>query len=678
TTSQNAGSDHRWRGWRLTVSRRSSHDLKSLLHKEAYLAFGGGGEGIHGHIYSIRKGESVGTFTHYHVVLTPYLAFLKHSSHRRSFQNMTVPDIILEVLKEHHLLDGPHVTFDRITMPTTEREYCVQYNESDFDFISRLCEEEGIFYRFEHSPDGHCLIFADDETRFPHQSPMILPFKPVNGLVAEGPAVSVFGLRLAVRTSHVTHRDYDFKQAHIALESVESPRQTQAQLQRGEALKPTPYLEDYVYPAHFTERRQGDLRSKRALERHRADVELADGKSDQTLLRSGMPLHLVSDYGPQTKWILTFVHHEGRQPQALEEQSNSATVEAGCIVQGYRNTFTVIPEAVQFRSPLSHPKSQIHSVQTALVTGPKGDEVYCDEYGRVKVKFHWNRSEENDEKTSCWVPVASSWAGEGYGAVSTPRVGMEVLIAFLEGDPDLPIINGCIRTNKTPTPYKLPDHKTKSVFRSRSSRDSTGYNELCLEDKSGDELIYVRAQRDMEQNIQNDSRVQVGNQRLENIKGDSTLVLEAADNRTVTGERKTQLLAGDHLQVANSSHTRVGQTVVIAAGAQIHFTSSADIVLDAGISLSLKAGGQHFVISAAGIFASTPILLGGVPLPGIPANPQIPGTVEALAAPPELPPVMATTQSALMAQTKVLGADFCPLCEACREGLCMLEGAPAA
>ncbi|WP_219061282.1 type VI secretion system Vgr family protein [Pseudomonas sp. UMAB-08] len=474
--------------------------------------------------------------------------------------------------------------------------------------------------------------------------------------MAEGPAVKAFGVRLTAQTNHVALRDHDFKQTHIPLQSLQNPTRTQAQWESGEVPKYGPYLENYVYPGNFEEKRRGDVLSKRALERHQTGFRLADGESDASLLRSGSRLHLVQDYAPETHWVLIFVQHDARQPQVLEELADSSPVEDGRIAQGYRNTFTAIAEAVQFRPALEHPKPRIHSTQTARVTGPVNEEIYCDTFGRVKVKFHWDRSEQDDETTSCWVRVASSWAGDGYGAVTIPRVGMEVLVSYLEGDADRPVIVGCLANNLNPVAHGLPENKTKSVFRSRSSSASTGFNEVHFDDKRGSERVYLRAQRDMEQLIQNDSRTEIGGQRLETIRGNSTSVLNGEEHRTLTGERKVQLLAGDHLQVAGSSHTRVGQVLAMEAGFEVHLKSGVNLVIDAGVSLTLKAGGQHILISPAGIFSSVPILLGGVPVPGTPAMPLMPGQVQ---------PLVAGSVVASQGQVeKILSGQLtCPLCE---------------
>jgi type VI secretion system secreted protein VgrG len=639
------------------VSRGRNIDLVDLLHKEAFLRFGPGGEGVHGNIHSAHKGDSCLALTHYVIVLKPYLAYLEHSSHRRSFQHMSVPDIVLEVLKEHGLFNGPQVEFNRSGADAPAREYCVQYDESDLHFINRLCEEDGWFYRFEHSSDGHRLIFAQDETTFPHGSPVTIPFKPLNGLVPEEYSVNKFGVRLAARTSHVVHRDYDFQKSGYLLENQRGPRPTEAQYLRNENPHVGPRLEHYVYPSRFEDEKRGNQLTTLDLQRHRTDFQLADGKSDQPVLRSGTVIQLAEHRLPEWNhpWVVIWILHEGRQPQVPEELGASLEVEAGQIVQGYRNTFTAIPEAVQFRPALRHPKPSIHSTQTAKVTGPQGEEIHCDKFGRVKVKFHWDRRDLEDETTSCWVRVASSWAGANYGAVTLPRVGMEILVSYLEGDPDKPIVMGCLPNSLNPVPYELPANKTKSVFRSRSSKAGQGFNEVSFEDRSGAELVYLRAQRDMEQLVQNDSRLEVRGERKETIEGNSTTVIKADQNLTVTGARKVQLSAGDHLQVAGCSHTSVAEVLVIAAGQQAHISAVEHAVIDAGLMLSLSAGGQHLVLNPAGIFSSVPIVLGGVPMPGTPAIPLSPGQAQ---------PLIANALVATQGQMdKIMRGDLaCPLC----------------
>jgi type VI secretion system secreted protein VgrG len=625
------------------VTEKPPQALQDLLHKQAYLSFGD--QGLHGHIHSIQQGKIGTRLSHYQLQIVPYLAYLQHASDRRIFQKMTVAQIISEVLKGHGLLTGQQVKFLIGQEKQIPREYCVQYGETDLAFINRLCEEEGYFYFFEHFADRHVLAFADQETMFYGSGQIALPFVPVNGMAAEHPVMHAFAVQLSTRPSHVTLRDYNFENAHYQLESA-----------RGAEVSPK--LEQYIYPGRFFEEAEGRQRSRRALDRQRADYQLATGRSDQPLLRSGRPLTLQDH--PQSDcnavWVPTWVRHEGRQPQVLEEHGFSdESLKPGQIAQGYRNSFRAIPHLVQFRPPLSHPKPRIQGTQTAVVTGPVNEEIHCNEYGQVKIKLHWDRNKQNDDSTSCWVRVASSWAGSDYGAVTIPRVGMEVLVDYLDGDPDKPMIIGCLSNNTHRVAHTLPDNKTKTVLRSKSTPDSNGFNELHLQDQTGSELIYLRAQRDMEQLIQHDSRIEIGNERLETIKGNSTSVLEAEDQRTVTGDRKVQLLADDHLQVAGSSHTRVGGVVVIEAGQQVHMKAGANLIVDAGVTLTLAAGGQHILISPAGIFSSSLILPGGAPVPGTPAMPLPPGQNQ---------PLIAGAIPATQGQIDEIkrGALTCPLC----------------
>ncbi|KJK02951.1 type VI secretion system tip protein TssI/VgrG, partial [Pseudomonas tussilaginis] len=298
-------------------------------------------------------------------------------------------------------------------------------------------------------------------------------------------------------------------------------------------------------------------------------------------------------------------------------------------------------------------------------TGPAGEEIFCDEYGRVKVEFHWDRAELNSDKSSCWLRVASSWAGQGFGAVTLPRIGMEVLVTYLEGDPDQPLITGCVPNRLTPQPYPLPANKTKTVLRSRSSPDNGGYNELSIEDRKGQELIYLRAQRDLEQKVENDSRLEVGNERRETIKGNSITVLEAEDQRTVSADRKVELKANDYLHIADSSHTRIGQTLAIEAGQQLHLKAGAQVILDAGASITLKGGDQHIVIGPGGIFSSVPIVIGGVPAAAMPAVSAMP--VAALTT-----SVSAVPMEALLKQNAVFreaSSGICPVCDAAQQQL---------
>ena len=644
------------------VSPRFDLDLEALLHRPAFLAFDALGSGVHGHISSIVRRSPGRGLARYRLTLEPQLAYLAYRTNQRIFQRLTVQQIIEVILEEHGIL-GNAYTFNSFSS-YAPREYCVQYGESDLRFIQRLCFEEGFHYHFQHSPDGHQLVFGDKQQAFTslkHPTPYVQGA----GMVAEEPSINHFELRLNSSAQRTVRRDYDFQKAGRTLEADSSPP-------LGGRV-----LEHYTYPGRFTELAQGQQQSQRAMEHHQTGQRQANGRSDQPCLSSGHFLPMVGhpDAAFNTGWLLTGVHHEGKQPQVLEEHGgNPQGVEAGEFTQGYRNTFQVIPEDVTYRPQEVFAKPRIMGSQTARVTGPAGEEIHCDEYGRVRVKFHWDRSGIDDDKSSCWLRVSSSWAGDRYGAVVIPRVGMEVLVVYLDGDPDQPVISACLINSLNPAPLKLPANKTQSVFRSRSTPGGSGYNELRLEDRKGQEQIYLHAQRDLQQHIKNDSHLQVDGKREETITGNSVSVFEAEEHHTVGLDRSVQLDGNDHLAVALSSHTRVGVALVAEAGVHVHLKGGAQVVMQGGVDITLMAGGQHLVIGAAGIYASCPILPGGVPIPGLPAVPLLPGTSAPLLPAQALPAAIAPTQQALMAATQALGADFCPVCEACQNGVCLPEG----
>lgn len=460
------------------VSEKASINLESVLHKLAFLQLSPTGTGIHGLVYSIAQGEAGKRLTRYRISLRPQLAYLAHRVNQRIFQQMTVQQIISKVLEEHGILASDY--HFQLSAIYPERIYCVQYDESDLHFIQRLCEEEGIHYHFQHTSSGHKLTFGDDQTVFPKLAPVA--YQQDSGLVADKPVVKRFGLRLVTRTSRTTRRDYDFVKPKIELES---DAKSSAQ----------PDLEDYDYPGRFVDRDRGKHLANRALERHRTDYRLAEGNSDQPILVSGHFLALTDHANPTWNdlWLLTEIFHEGKQPQVLEESVTSDTTDLkDDFHQGYRNRFSAIPWDVPYRPQLEHPKPKVLGSQSAVVTGPEGEEIYCDQYGRVKVQFFWDREGQHDDMTTCWMRVASSWAAETFGSINIPRVGMEVLVSFLEGDPDQPLITGCLYHGANLPPYKLPDFKTLATVKSKEYKGSRA-NELRIDDTTSEISIALRS-----------------------------------------------------------------------------------------------------------------------------------------------------------------------------------------
>ncbi len=591
------------------VSERPDLDLESLLHRPAFLSFAPDGSGIHGLVHQAAQGESGQRLTRYRLTLVPQLAYLAHRTNQRIFQHLSVPQIVAQVLEEQGIqADAYRFQLGPVIYPP--REYCVQYDESDLHFIQRLCEEEGIHYHFQHGANGHALVFGDDQTVFPRLA--ATAYQQDSGLVADQPVIKRFGLRLETRTSRVTRRDYDFEKPRLNMEAA-----FHSDFQ--------PDLEDYDYPGRFTERARGKHLSQRALERHRHDYELAEGESDQPQLASGhfLPLgeHPRTDWNQL--WLLTEVLHEGKQPQVLEESITNVPAHDGLapsplwgeargegalassdFQQGYRNHFTATPWDIPFRPALKHPKPKVLGSQTAVVTGPAGEEIHCDEYGRVRVQFHWDREGQADDKTSCWLRVSSSWAGDRYGGIAIPRVGMEVLVTFLEGDPDQPLVTGCLYHKEHQVPYDLPANKTRTVFKTLSSPGGGGYNELRIEDRKGAEQIYLHAQRDWDENIEHDQKIRVGHERHDTVEANSYSEFRAEEHRTTHADRKTEIRANDHLTVGNTQHLKIGTGQFIEAGNEIHYYAGSKVVIDAGMELTASGGGSFLKLDPSGVTLS--------------------------------------------------------------------------
>jgi len=606
------------------VSENPDLDLETLLHKQAFLAFDPQGSGIHGQIYRVAQGDAGKRLTRYKVSLVPQLAYLEHRTNQRIYQQMSAPKIIALILEEHGI-QGNAYQF-QLGTPCPDRDYCVQYDETDLHFIQRLCEEEGLHYHFQHSPQGHLLVFGDDQTVFPKLG-QPTAYIQGSGMVADEPVIKGFNLRLETRTRRTTRRDYDFEKPRLQLEAAYKP----------EAESEEPDLEDYDYPGRFTDRARGKFLSQRALERHRADYQQAEGWGDQTRLVSGHFLELSEH--PRSEWndlwLLTHIVHEGKQPQVLEESVTSDTTDnKDDFHQGYRNRFLATPWQVFYRPALKHPKPRVLGSQTAVVTGPKGEEIHCDQYGRVKVQFHWDREGKADDKTSCWLRVSSSWAGDRYGAIVIPRIGMEVLVTFLEGDPDQPLITGCLYHKEHPVPYALPANKTRTVFKSMSSPGGAGYNELRIEDKKGAEQIFIHAQRDWDENIEHDQKIRIGHERHDTVEKNTYTELKAEEHRITHADRKTETRVDDHLTVGENQHIKLGTAQLTKAGQEIHLKAGAKMVIEAGSELTIKAGGSFIKLDAGGVTVVGPVVkinAGGSPGSGTGIGikpPTLPGAAD--------------------------------------------------
>ncbi|TCV68468.1 type VI secretion system tip protein TssI/VgrG [Pseudomonas fluorescens] len=396
------------------VSERSDLALESLFDKEAFLTLDAKGNGIHGRVYHIaQNGHGQGS-THYSLALVPHLSYLRHRINQRIYQQFSVPKIVALILEEHGILGDAYRFHLGASYP--ERDYCTQYGETDLHFIQRLCEEEGIHFHFQHSIQGHVLVFGDDQAIFPGIGQPTAYGQECDRVTSE-PLIKRINLRLGQLPRRVSHRNDDVEQFGIEGDD---------RLER------------------FTGHEHGKQIRLRTMERRHAAYRQAEGQSDQTRLVSGHVLE-ISGHPRQewnALWLLTQVIHEGRQPQVLNEDVASGnTAPEGDFHQGYRNRFIVLPWNVSYRPSLAHKKPRVPSDQTAVVIALEDEEILSGERsGRIKVKFPWDRDGRFDDKSRCWLMGPSDWRCE----IGPPRMGVEVMVTFHENDPDQPLISGCL------------------------------------------------------------------------------------------------------------------------------------------------------------------------------------------------------------------------------------------
>ncbi|AZS50506.1 type VI secretion system tip protein VgrG [Entomomonas moraniae] len=634
------------------VSNHIRYDITKLLGKKACLSFTSDKKaGVHGVIVAVKRGAIGKDYSLFKVILSSRFMNLHHRFNQRAFINQSVPEIVCALLNEHGLQQG--IDFSLMFKEDyPKREFCCQYKESDADFIYRLCEEEGINIYYQHANDSHLMVLSDANSFF-GQYDEVFEYRPSTGNVADSPVFKSFSIGLTATTTKASFRNYNFQNMKIPEGIAEGTQSDKA----NHAIEPK--LEFYDYPQRHLNVARGEHYAKIEIERLKASQILAEAYTDVPLLKSGYCFSLSnypeldaldsSDY-----WLVNQVYHQGRQPQVLEALGSEVAavikdvhylfkyynhpVDDGLqfpfddFQQGYRNCLISTPKDVPCRPQRLHPKPQVLGSQTAVVTGGQGEEIFCDEFGRVKVLFHWDRLNPKNEHSSCWIRVASNWAHDGYGAVVIPRVGMEVKVDFLEGDIDQPIISGAIHNGINKLPYELPANKTKSVFKTSSSKGGVGSNEFRIEDKKDKEQIFVQAQKDYDQltknnhtiQVNNNSHLQVNNEHSETIVKNRYTKIEGEEHHLTDLDRRSQVLANDYTQVGLAEHKTVGTITTTEAGQEIHLKSGGQIVIDGGLSLTLKAGGQHIVLNPAGIWMTMPVWTGGVPMAGSLAIPQTP------------------------------------------------------
>jgi type VI secretion system secreted protein VgrG len=476
----------------------------------------------------------------YDVVLVPWLWFLDRRVDCRIFQNMTAIEIVKSVVGEHH---GD--LEDRLTGQYLERDYCVQYRESDLNFVSRLLEEEGVFFYFEHSRGRHVLMLVDEVASCPtRRGYATVPFyPPTSGARRERDHLDRWQIMARARTAHTALRSFDFKQPGRPLEAVDQAAR----------LHDRDNLEAYDYPGDFVTTDAGDTRARVRLEALRAERRRVSAAGNATGLACGHRFTLRNF--PRVEQN---AEHLVLAVDTMIEIEPQRTAAAGA-GEPYQCVVEAMSTRVPFRPARLTPRPFVHGPQTAIVTGPGGEEIYTDQYGRVKVQFHWDRQGKSDANSSCWLRVSQAWAGAAFGAIHIPRIGQEVIVDFLEGDPDQPIITGRVYNAARTVPYGLPANATQSGIKSNSSKGGGGSNELRFEDKAGQEQVYLHAQKDQAIVVEHD--------KTETVHHCETITIDVDRAETVGNNETLTVVANRVRKVGANETVTVGanQTVTVTA-----------------------------------------------------------------------------------------------------------------
>ena len=527
----------------------------------------------------------------YRATLVPWLWFLTRTADCRIFQHKTVPDIIKEVFRDHGFTDFE----DALSGSYTPWEYCVQYRETDFNFVSRLMEHEGIYYYFKHTDGKHLLVLSDSASAHqPFGQYDTVPYRSGKAGVRDEEHISTWTLEQEVQPGSYTLNDFNFEKPKASLEG-------KAQIQMAHAQSG---FDIYDYPGEYGEQSEGSDYSKIRIEEMHAQQEIVQGQSNARGLVVGCTFTLTNSArrDQNRKYLITAAsyhltgdHYQGGgHPGGGEEE------------EFYNCTFSAIDATKPFRAARVTPKPLIQGPQTAIVVGPKGEEIYTDQYSRVKVQFHWDRYGKADENSSCWVRVSHpGTAGKGWGSFNIPRIGHEVIIEFLEGDPDLPIITGSVYNAGLMPKMGLPANKTQNGVISRSTPGGTAanYNELRFEDKMGQEQVSLQAEKDMVALVKHDDAQTVGHDRAVTIKHDLASKIQHNETRTITQDHTTTVEKGNQQLTVSTGN----QTVNISKGKQtinvekaIEITSKTRIKLTVGTSVIIMTP-DHITVHATRI-----------------------------------------------------------------------------
>ena len=528
----------------------------------------------------------------YRATLVPWLWFLTRTADCRIFQNKTVPDIIKQVFRDHGFTDFK----DSLNGTYTEWEYCVQYRETDFNFVSRLMEHEGIYYFFEHENGKHTLVLADASSA--HSA--FTGYEKVPYRVARGStnveSIGQWIVEQEVQPGTYTVNDFNFEKPKTSLVAQSNIPTQNAQSS----------FAVYDYPAEYEEQSEGSDYAKIRIEELHTQHEIARGDSNARGLAVGYTFELTSSprRDQNRQYLLTSASYRLAADNYNASEGTNEEETFSC-------TFTALDVSKPFRAARTTPKPTIQGPQTAIVVGTSGEEIYTDQYGRIKVQFHWDRYGKSDENSSCWVRLSqAAWAGKKWGSIYIPRIGQEVIVEFLEGDPDRPIVTGRVYNADAMPPYTLPAEKTKTTLKSASSKGAAGFNELRFEDKKGSEQIFIHAEKDYHDRVKNDRLEWIGNNRHLIVTQDQYEAIKGDKHEDVTGELNQKIGETLSVKAGMNIQEKAGMNIGTEAGMELHLKAGMNVVIEAGMSITLKAGAGFVVVGPAGVTISgEPVLI---------------------------------------------------------------------
>lgn len=568
------------------ASRQSHITPDQVVDRNAELTLYRNGElvqRVHGIVSRFSQGDIGHHFSFYSLTLVPSLERLALRHNSRSFQLKTVPEIISILLQEMNIEDYAF----SIERECAQREFCVQYRETDIEFLHRIAAEEGLIYSFIHEEGKHTLLFTDKTASFPWVSEPV-PYNALAGGQAETPFVKELNAHTQSNASHSIARDYSFKKPTYTF--------AQSAVASGIDYQLSGY-EHYDAPGRYKDDESGKAFNDIRLAYLRRESQTLTGKSNQQALKAGYQFslseHLNAEFNRD--YLVVGLSVQGKQPQALEEEGGSGATT-------YANQFKVIPATLSWQAK-PNPKPQVDGPMIAFVVGPDGEEIFCDEHGRVKLHFPWDRYSNSDEQSSCWIRVSQGWAGSQYGMSAVPRIGHEVIVSFLNGDPDQPIVTGGTYNENNIPPYVLPDNKTKTVLRTETHQGD-GYNELSFEDQVDEETIFLHAQKDYDGITNNDHTREVHNDKHLTVDRHDYTKVKRNHHESTKGESRTAVDKNRTFVIDGDMHVKAGKVWVNDSGTEIHIKAGQKVVIESGAEITAVAGGSFVKVDPAGVHLS--------------------------------------------------------------------------